>query len=330
MTKAIRGTALTLALALAGPALAETTWDLYAFTGPSHPITQRYMMFADEVKEATGGELVITVRPAGELPFKATEVIKATSTGQVQLAQGYQAFLSGAVPVAAVASLPFLVQSGDELKTVAPDIIAAADAEFEKEGVRTLFWHTWPVQNIFGAGEPVRSPADFAGRKIRSTDGNQAALLAALGSSSISLTTPEVPVAVERGVAEGYMTAAFNVLGAQWQDFTDWGYLCDVNIGGPEYLLMNVAAYEALPEEVRTALDGVAAGFGEKFTDLNLGDEADSLKKLEEHGVTLVTPTEAEMDEMTALMVPYWESWAADNGETAVQLLADIRAKLGK
>ncbi|MCP1335492.1 TRAP transporter substrate-binding protein [Futiania mangrovi] len=327
----LTGAAVALSAALAGSAAAETTWDLYAFTGVTHPITVRYQMFADEVAQATNGELKIIVRPAGELPFKATEVVKATSSGQVQLAAAYQGFISGAVPVASITSLPFLVQNADQLEQIAPKLIAAADAEFGKQGVRTLFWHTWPVQNIFGRGEPIRSLADFKGRKIRSTDGKQAEMLKQLGASSISLTTAEVPVAVERGVADGYITAAFNVVGAKWQEFTDWAWLCEVHIGGPSYLLMNIDAYNALPDDVRAKLDEVAKSFGPKFRALNLADEKTALESLEkEHGVTMVKPSDAEIAELIDRMTPYWETWATQNGDAAVKLLAEVRSELGK
>jgi TRAP-type C4-dicarboxylate transport system substrate-binding protein len=312
-------------------ATAQTKWDLYAFTGVTHPITVRYKMFADEVKKATNGKLEIIVRPAGELPFRATEVIKATSLGQVQLAAAYQGFISGTVPIASIASLPFLVRNAEELDKVWPLIDKYTKSEFEKQGVRTLFWHTWPEQNVYGKGKPIKTIADFKGRKIRSTDGKQAEMLKQLGASSISLTTPEVPVAMERGVAEGFMTAGFNVIGAKWYEFTEWGWMGDVHIGGPDYLVMNIAAYEKLPAEVRAQLDDVAEKFGPKMRAMNIGDEKTALEDLKtKHNVSLVTPSKEEIDELTKMMIPYWESWAKSQGEATVKLLGEIRAALSK
>ena len=66
-----------LGTAVAGSvAQSPTKWDLYIVTGVTHPITLRYKEFAEEVKKATNGKLEIVVRPAGELPFRATEVVK--------------------------------------------------------------------------------------------------------------------------------------------------------------------------------------------------------------------------------------------------------------
>ena len=313
------------------PAVAQTKWDLYAFTGVTHPITVRYKMFADEVKKATNGKLEIVVRPAGELPFRATEVIKATGRGQVQLAAAYQGFISGTVPIASIASLPFLVRNAEELEKVWPLIDKYTKSEFEKHGVRTLFWHTWPEQNVYGKGKPIKSVADFKGRKIRSTDGKQAEMLKQLGAASISLTTPEVPVAVERGVAEGFMTAAFNVIGAKWYEFTEWGWMGEVHIGGPDYLIMNIAAYNKLPADVRAQLDSVAKTFGPKMRAMNIGDEKGAIEALKtKHKVALVSPSKEDIAELTKRMVPYWESWSKSQGQATVKLLGEIRTTLGK
>lgn len=321
------------AAAAGGHASAQspTKWDLYAITGVTHPITLRYKAFAEEVKKATNGQLDIVVRPAGELPFRATEVVKVAGDGQVQLAEAYQGFISGSVPLASIASLPFLVRNAQELEKVWPIIDKFTAPLFAKAGVRSLFYHTWPAQNIFGKGKPIRTIEDFKGRKIRSTDGKQAEMLKQLGASSVSLTTAEVPVAMERGVAEGFITAGFNVIGAKWYEFIQWGWLGDIHIGGPDYLLMNIAAYDKLAPETRAKLDAVAKDFAPRFRAANLGDEAKDLETLKtKYKVDLFVPPKAEVDALTAKMQPYWEQWAASQGAGGTAMLKEIRAALGK
>jgi TRAP-type transport system periplasmic protein len=288
-------------------------------------------MFADEVKAATGGKLEILVRPAGELPFKATELVKTTSSGQVQLAAAYQGFVSGEVPIASIASLPFLVRNAEDLEKVYPIIAKYVDPAFKKRGIKVLYWHTWPPQNVFGKGAPIKSIADFAGRKIRSTDGKQAEMLKQLGASSVSLTTAEVPVAMERGVADGFLTASFNVIGAKWYEFTTWAWMGDIHMGGPDYLIMNIAAYDKLPADVKAKLDETANTFAPKMRAMNLGDEAGSVEELKtKHKVDIYTPPKEVIDELTNKMKPYWESWAKQQGKETEDLLKELRTALGK
>ena len=321
------------AAAMGGRAWAQSPikWDLYAVTGVTHPITLRYKEFAEEVKKATNGKLEIVVRPAGELPFRATEVVKVTGDGQVQLAEAYMGFISGTVPLASMASLPFLVRNAQELDKVWPIIDKFTAPLFAKAGVKNLFYHTWPIQNVFGKGKPIRTIGDFKGRKIRSTDGKQAEMLKQLGASSVSLTTAEVPVAMERGVADGFITAGFNVVGAKWYEFVQWAWLGDIHIGGPDYTLVNIAAYEKLDADTRGKLDAVAKDFAPRFRAANLGDEAKDLEILKtQYKVDLFVPPKEQIDALTAKMRPYWEQWSASQGANGTAMLKEIQAALGK
>ena len=202
---------------------------------------------------------------------------------------------------------------------------------FHKAGVKNLFYHTWPVQNMFGRGKPIRTIEDFKGRKIRSTDAKQAEMLKRLGASSVSLTTAEVPVAMERGVAEGFMTAGFNVIGAKWYEFVQWGWLGDIHIGGPDYTLVNIDAYNKLDADTRAKLDSVAASYAPKFRAANLGDEAKDLETLKtQYKVDLFIPPKEQIDALVAMMQPYWEQWSAAQGANGTAMLKEIRAALGK
>jgi TRAP-type C4-dicarboxylate transport system substrate-binding protein len=315
----------------AAPAFAATNWDLFAFTGITHPITLHLKGFADEVKKRTNGELVITVRPAGELPFRATEVVKVTGEGQVQLGEAYAGFIAGAMPLASVGGLPMLIRTPEDLEKTWPIIDRYTQKDFEKAGVKVLFHFLWPAQNVFGSGKPVRTPEDLAGRKLRTADPKQAEMLKRLGASSVTLTTAEVPVAMERGLMEGVLSSAFNVVGAKWQDFIKWAWLPDLQIGGPDFVIVNLAAYNALPANVRTTLDQTARDWAPKMTRAILDAERGDLATLrDKYKVEVVVPPRDQVDKLTDRMKDYWQSWGQENGSSGTAMIKEIRAALGK
>lgn len=319
------------AIGYGGTAAAAEKWDMFVFTGATHPVTVRLKEFADEVAKRTNGYLTITVRLQGELPFKATEVVRATGLGQVQLGEAYSGFISGATPMAAVANLPLLVRTSDELTRVWPIVNKYAEPEFTKAGVKTLFYFEWPEQNLWGRGPAVRKLEDFAGRKFRTTDVKQAEMLRRLGAASVSLTTAEVPQAVERGVVEGFITAGFNVMGAKWHEFVKWGFTPGIHVGGPDYMLVNLQAYNKLPANVRSALDAVSAEWGPRMTRQNLADETNDRETLRtKHGVDIFTPPQAEVDRLTERMREYWTQWADQQGPAGQAAVREIRAALGR
>lgn len=322
---------IAISVAQPTPAAAQTKWDYSLFTGVTHPISVRLKAFTDEVAKRTNGKLIITTRPAGELPFKSTEMVKAVSGNQATMGQAYQGWISGAIPISAIASLPFLVRTTDELVKVWPLIDKYTKPEFEKNGVMNLFYFSWPPQNLFGKGAPILSLKDFKGRKIRTTDGKQAEMMKRLGGSAVTVTLAEVPVAMERGVAEGFFTAGFNVIGAKWYEFINWGWIGNVHIGGPDYQLVNIAEYKKLAPDVRAALDAVAAEWGPKMIAENMADETRDMETLRTtHKVAMHTPPQADIDELVRQMTEYWESWAKSQGPNAEALLKEIRAALGR
>lgn len=324
------GAGLGLALATASaPAVAATTWDYYGITGVTHPVSIFLKGFCDEVTKRTNGELKITFRPAGELPFRATEAANIAAQGVVQMSSAYAGFISGTVPKAAIAGHPFLVRTYDDLAKVWPIIDKYTQPEFKKIGVKVLFHFAWPPQNFYGVGKPIKTSDDFAGRKLRVTDPKQAEMLKRLGATSVTLTTAEVPVAMERGLMEGVATAAFNIIGAKWYEFVKWGWISELHIGGPNYELVNLQAYEALDPKVRATLDQVAAEWQAKMLKQIAALEAKNREDLvKKYGVELNTASPGDIAKVTRLMTPYWEEWAKENH--AEEMMKEVRAALGK
>ena len=68
-----------LLIPLVGTAFAQAPaeWRFFTYFPPNDKPAQLNKAFAEEVTRATGGRLKITVFAAGELPYKAGDVIKA-------------------------------------------------------------------------------------------------------------------------------------------------------------------------------------------------------------------------------------------------------------
>lgn len=322
----------TVAVLLLGmsSASAQTKWDLYSFVGISHPVAQQLKEFGDEVKKRTNGELVITVRPAGEFPFKPNEVVKITGDGHVQMGAALALFTTGSVPLTGVTGLPLFLRTEDEMMKALPIIRKHTAKDFEKAGVKVLFHYLWPEINLFGNGKPIHTPDQFTGRKFRTLSPQQAEMLKRLGAAAVSLTTPEVPVALERGTVEGVMTTSYNMIGSKWADLVKWAYIANFH-GADDYIIVNIAAYNKLKPEVRKVLDEVAAAWAPKMTKANLAAEAGSLEELRtKHKIEVIRVSQEHTDAMMAKVKDYWIVWAQQNGPAATAMLNEIRSAVGK
>src|SRR5258708_26391491 len=114
MRKLIAGAALALLFA-SGSAAAQK-WNLPAGYPTSNPHTENLMLFADDVRKATGGKLDITVHANASL-FKVPEIKKAVQTGQAQAGGILMLVLQNDDPAFGGDVVPFLPPNwGDALK----------------------------------------------------------------------------------------------------------------------------------------------------------------------------------------------------------------------
>ncbi len=147
----------------------------------------------------------------------------------------------------------------------------------------------------------------------------------------MTLTTAEVPVAMERRVMEGVATAAFNIIGAKWYEFLEWARFDEIHIGGPNYELVNIDAYNALSPRLRRILDETAAEWERKMlTEIAATEQKARDTLRDEHGLTLIRPERAQVAEMTERMETYWEEWAREQGPEGQELMRRVRDRLGK
>lgn len=74
--------------------------------GPTEYHTKNAQAFAEKVKEVTGGQVMITVHPAGALGIKGPETLRAVKDGIVPMAEFAMLTGVGEEPVLGFESLP--------------------------------------------------------------------------------------------------------------------------------------------------------------------------------------------------------------------------------
>lgn len=308
---------------------AAERWDLTIYYGPGHSLTKLYSDYTAAIRERTGGELDITVRTAGELPFSATEAVTVLGQRQVPMALGYQGFIAGTTKVAAVPGLPFLIRTEQEAETAMGALKPFIDAKLAEQGCRMLMYsgQNWP-QNIYGRGEPLTRLEDFRGRNARGSSPEQGDVIQRYGGAPVTLTTAEVPEAMHRGVVDAVFTGAANITGSKWTEFLDWAYLCDPH-GGIEYMMINAELYDGVSPETRGVLDEVSAEHQGLINDARRASNAAAQAELAQ-ALTIVEAAPEDIERYTGDWAGYWSQWA-EGGEPAVaEALAAVRKALGK
>ena len=99
-------TAIALTVTI-GHAQAETSWDMPTPYGDSNFHTVNIREFAEDVREATDGELNITVHSSGSL-IKHSEIKNSVRRGLVPIGELIMSRLANEDPLFEVDSVPYL------------------------------------------------------------------------------------------------------------------------------------------------------------------------------------------------------------------------------
>lgn len=300
-------------------------WELAGYYGMGTPPTKLLNDFADDVKTATDGKLLISVRPVGELPYAPPEYHRVVGNGSIDMAD--TAWIASDIPSAGALTLPMLVRSFAELRTAMQAAKPNIEKELERFGAKPLFWYSFPVANFWGTGSAPKTLKDFAGRKIRGLTPEHSALIAMLDAAPATIATPEVMTGLQYGTVDTAITSAFGLTSAKWDSLIKWGYVLNL-APSPSFVLVNNKQYDELPEPIKQRLNEVAAKHQDKMLDFIEAEEARLQKELAGKGLELVQASDSDVEALSKQVEPLWQQWQSGRPDTAKATLESVRASL--
>lgn len=306
--------------AVAAKAAEPIQWRFFSYVSPSDFHSVMNKALADDITKATDGRLVVTHYGAGELPYKAGDIIKATATNQIQMGQVGAGLVAGDVPELDVFSVPFLCTSFEDFAKAVDKIGDIPDKLLtDKFGVRVVM--NWPIpgQNIWTT-EKVANFGDLKGKKIRTWNPMQVDMLKQLGAIPTSIDPAEVVPALQRKVVDGAITSALTANDWKAYDITKYGFMPNFTMAH-QLTLASQKAMDELPPDLRKIVEDKIAEWTPKYFAAAEETEKKAMENMEQHGVTLTQPTVEEMTMIREQLRPMWDKWANENGDTAKELL---------
>ncbi len=327
MPRLILRTALAAGLLLtAHLARAATTWDCYVYNPLAKlPSVEAVSRIIATVKDKTHDELLITLHLGGSLPIKADGITAAVTDNVIQL--GDDGFATGTIPITGVLRLPLLLQSPDDLAKAMAILRPYLDAAYAKRGIVVLGQYSYPFQVLWGK-KKITSLDDIKGLKLRVTSVEQGEFIRRFGGVPITIGSPDVAAALDRGVVDGVLTASSGG-GLTWHDLLKYRFAFPTSYVNSTYIV-NKEALEALPPATQQILRAAAAEEADwAIAEMNR-QEDEITAQFGRDGMVLTTATPAEIASATEKLRPYWDDWAKSHGPEAAEILAKIRAAVGR
>jgi TRAP-type transport system periplasmic protein len=323
-TVAAAAVCASLALLSTGAAAAET-WKFYMHqSAPNFATSRGAKLLTEEIEKATNGELKMQLHLSGTLQIAPSDITKAVGENIVQL--GDDLFNSGNIPLAGIPRLPMLVQSYEDFAKAAAVLQPYIEKAFAAKGSTVLAAYSYPMQVVWGK-KKLEALDDIKGLKLRVAAPEQGEFVRRFGGTSITMSAPEVPSALDRGVVDGIFTAGVGAV--LWKDLLKYGFLMVVNVNN-SYIIANTEAFNKLSPDLQAKLRKVAADIGRWNQETMKTEEAASQKTLGDAGYVLTQAKPAEIARAVDTMKPYWDEWAKTRGPEVVEALGKVRAALGR
>lgn len=303
-------TALSICMLLFGysqSVQAAQSWDMAIAYPAGNYQAKSAERFAAEVAKATNGEVDIKVQAGGALGFKGPEMLGAIGDGLVPIGTMLLNQQVGVEPLLGIASLPYLVSTPAEMRTITDLARPAYEKIAAKHNQKILYIIPWPGQNIFAKPE-IREPSDLRALKIRTVDRSGSDFFRELGASPAQMPWGEVVPALATGVINSVTTSSSSGVDGQFWDFMTYCYLVNWQ-SNFDMVTVNLDQWHKLTPAQQKLIEEIAKKLEPEFWKVAEEEDASKLKLLSEKGVKLVKANADVQTFMIKKAAPMWDAF---------------------
>lgn len=258
---------------------------------------QNVLMFKEEVEKATKGEIEIQIYDSGQL-YQDKDVPKAVGSGQVEMGVASLARYVGDVPAVDVFYIPALFDSDAKLRAaVAPGspVRGPLDAAIAKTGSRVLWWQAYGSTILLTKGEPLKSPEELKGKKVRVFAKLLGTWVSANGGAPVNVAGSEQYFAYQRGTVDIGMTGPDTIKSRKM-----WEVMKSVTRAGQAAIefvvVVNDKAWAKLTADQQKVITTAAANAEKTLRDQFAKIEAEAIEAGKANGMVIHTPAGAEAE----------------------------------
>ena len=295
-----------------------TTWDMPTPYPDKTFHTQNIIKFAEDVENATGGNLKIKIHSAGSL-FKHPEIKNAVRGGQVPIGEFFLSRLSNEHAAFGADSQPFLATNYDEAKKLWDAQKGVITVLLNKQGLMPLFSVPWPPQGLYTKKE-IKSVSDLKGIKFRAYNATLEKFAKKVGAAPTQVEVPDVPQAFATGRVDAMITSPSTGANSKAWDYIT--HYTDIQAWLPKNIVVvSKKAFRKLDKATQAAVLTAADAAEKRGWEMSMEETAAKTAILKENGVIIVTPNPELMDSLKATGAEMLSDWEKDAGAEGATLL---------
>ena len=315
------------ALFAPGIGLAKTNWDMPIVWPDGNFHVANAKTFAAEVKQATGGDVNITVHSGGSLGFKGPEMLKVVRDGLAPLGEMLLNQQVGEAPLLGLEATPYLSSGYDGLAKLHKHWLPEVNKVVKEFNQKFLYIVPWPRQYVYTKVD-AKSVADLGGIKIRTYNKTTTGMFNRIGMTSVQLPWGEVVPSLAAGTIDAVTTSASSGVDGKFWEFLKYMYPTS-HVWSSNVLSVNLDAWNKLSAKNQAAIEGVAKRLQPKFWDISKSEDAAKVKILTDNGIKVGTVTPAMMKTMQEKTKPMLQEAISSIGGPAGNIIAAYKKELG-
>jgi tripartite ATP-independent transporter DctP family solute receptor len=295
----------------------------------THLMTQAEMRMTRMIEERSKGRVKFEFYPAGQL-YKSMELLKAVSSGAIEMGTTPSAMLTGPAPLMEVTNIPFLFGNYDEIvKMWNGEVGDMMRKSVERIGIKALAFSAYGEDTSFCAHKPLTKPSDFKGIKIRCNHNIAADWIKAYGGSPVVFSSAEVYEGLQRRTIDAANSGATSIKERKWYEMTEYGTLTySAYAVWPE--MINLKFFNSLPKDIQQIIVDAAQEHQAYLLKATAKADKESIAFLK---------TKLKMYELTPADKKVWKeagqkaiiaTWLKRAGKDGQKALNWIEANLGK
>lgn len=239
---------------------------------------------AQEWKEITNGRVRLKIYPNG-IAGSEEDMVRKMRFGQLDSAVLTSIGMNKIVSDSLIFSLPFLVQTEEELDFAIEELTPMFDDDFSEKGFEVLLWSKSGWINFFSSNE-VYSPADLRKSTLSVSPGEQDMIEAfeALDFKVYPLAVNDTLMGLQSGMIDTVYTAPMGAAAYQWFALAPYMNPLKVTpvIGG---IVLSERAWKKIPpkyhEQLKASIQSVKMDFQKETERLN----GEAMNVMQENGL---------------------------------------------
>lgn len=256
----------------------------------SHTVHKGMVYMDEQLQQYSNGKMSVKIFPGGQLGSER-ENIELLQIGSLAMTKVSASPLEGFVPAMKVFSLPYVFNDRDhQLRVLDSDIGTELLESLDIARLHGLGYYDAGSRSFYTTKKPVDTPADLNGSKIRVMKSQTAVrMVASLGGSPTPISLGELYTALQQGVVDGAENNPPSFYRLKHYEVARYLSL-DEHTFVPDVLIMSKLIWEGLNTQQQTWLMMAVRDSIEYQRELWQADTAESLRLVEEAGVTVTRP----------------------------------------